>query len=486
MLISAVRTMQVTSMKNKRLLVVFFAVLAVILLVLSAVFLLADEEAEPDLVREEIPTVRILTIGEIHSNELARISDAISEITAEQVGCRVELRMIREDEYDERIDDLLLESDFADIFVCRNRTTMNKLMAGSYIYRLDRYLKKFPELCAAIANETDWEHVKSQGYTYGIPFGNNGNSAWGFVMREDICAELGIDPSVITTLEKLHAVLLKVREAHPEIIPVVSDYGEAHTFADEDLLIEGAGCLTANGEVVNVCDMPEFMQRSTMMERWYEEGLIIPNAQLNQAGRDRWMKNGLAFGSFAQLDRYTARELEYVVGSPVECATLDEVYFGNDHFDMSFALYAYTEDVDLCLRVLELIYTDDDVLKLCIYGEEGVDYTLSSDGAVLPTQDCRYYNWCWAMRDAVPAPISNEDPAWFGRQEGRFNFDNRLVSNEIYQCGEILGKYYEAICSGAIDAENGISRMCDELRSANQSTVQNELSKQWNIWKNSN
>ena len=473
-------------MKNKKLWVLLGVVLAVILLGLSAAFLSGNEKTEPEDIQDGIPTVRILTIGEVNSNELARISAAISEITVEQVGCRVELRMIREDEYDERIDDLLLESDFADIFVCRNRTTMNKLMAGSYIYRLDRYLKRCPDLRAAIADETDWERVKSQGYTYGIPFGNNGNSAWGFLMREDICVELDIDPSKITTLEQLYAALLKVQEAHPEIISVASDYGQAHTFADEDLLIEGAGCLVVNGEVVDVCSMPEFMERSRMMERWYEEGLIIPNAQLNQAGRDRWIKEGLAFGSFAQLDRYTARELEYVTGVPVECVTLNEEYFGNDHSDMSFSVYAYTEDVDLCLRVLELIYTDEAVLKLCIYGKEGVDYTLSSDGAVIPTPGCGYYNWCWAMRDAVPAPISNEDPAWFGRQEKRFHFDNRLVSNEIYQCGEILGKYYEAICSGTIDAEGGISLMRDELRNANQSAVQTELQKQWNVWKNMN
>ena len=473
-------------MKDKKFWVLLVVGVAVILFGLLFIFAFENEGAEPEHVQDELPVIRILTIGEIASSELVRVSDAISEITAEQIGCRVELRMIREDEYDERIDDLLLESDFADIFVCRNRTTMNKLMAGSYIYRLDRYLKKRPELRAAVENETDWECVKSQGYTYGIPFGNNSDYAWGFLMREDICLELDIDPSEINSLELLHTALLKVREAHPEMIPVVSDYGEAQTFADEDLLIEGAGCLIANGEVLDVCNLPEFLERSAMMECWREEGLIIPNAQLNQAGRDRWMKDGLAFGSFAQLDRYTARELEYVVGSPVRCATLEEVYFGNDHSDMSFAVYAYTEDVDLCLRVLELIYTNENVLKLCIYGEEGVDYTLSAEGAVLPAQECRYYNWCWAMRDVIPAPVSQEDPVWFGLQEERFQFDNRMVSNEIYQCGEILEKYYEAICSGAIGAEGGIARMRDELRSANQSAVQTELEKQWDNWNKMN
>lgn len=473
-------------MANKKRL---WAVSAVVVIVFIAFCLLAIHlggEKETTQVREEIPTIRILTIGEIDPAELERVSEALSEITTERIGCRVELRMIREDEYDERIDDLLLESDFADIFVCRNRTTMNKLMSGSYIYRLDRYLNRRPNLRAALPDQTDWDRVKSQGYTYGIPFGNGGNSAWGFLMRRDICEELKIDPSQITTTDQLHDVLLKVKESYPDIIPVVSDYGEVQTFADEDLLIEGAGYLVSNEEIVNLCDMPEFLERCKMMEQWYSEGLVIANAQLNQAGRDRWMREDLAFGSFAQLERYTTRDLEYAMGTAVECAVLDEVYYGNNHSDQSFVIYAYTEDVDLCLRVLELIYTDNDVLELCIYGQEGVDYTRAADGAILPTRSGGYYNWCWAMRDHVPAPISSTDPGWYGEQMDVFHFDNRSVSNEIYQCGEVLEKYYEALCAGVIDAEIGISYLRGELDNANQKAVLSELSGQLLAWQEEN
>lgn len=474
---------QVGSMKNKKNLLGVLLFAAVLCLTLTSCATSSESVPETD----ELPTISILTIGEIGSEALERVSTALSEITVEQLGCRVELRMIREDEYDERIDDLLLESNFADIFVCRNRTTMNKLMAGSYIYRLDRYLNRRPDLRKAVESEQAWEQVKSQGYTYGIPFGNSNASAWGFLMRRDICDALNIDAQSISTLEQLHEVLLTVQEHYPDLIPVVSDYGEAQTFADMDLLTEGAGCFVADGQVVDVCGMPEFLERCIRMNQWYEEGLIIPNAQLNQVGRDSWMTDGLAFGSFARLDRYTSRELEYAVGESVECVMLEDPYYASGASEESFVVYAYTEDVDLCLRVLQLIYTDETVLRLCIYGEEGVDYTQAPDGAVMPAEDEAYCNWCWAMRDMVPAPCSVSDPNWYKEQEETsFVFDNRAVANEIYQCGEVLGKYYEALCAGVIDPEEGIQRMSEELQAANLANVRTELERQWSVWQEEN
>lgn len=474
---------RVGSMKNKK--NWFGLLLLTVVLCLGLVGCTPASESEPEC--EELPTISILTIGEIGSDALERVSSALSEITVEQLECRVELRMIRESEYDERIDDLLLESDFADIFVCCNRTTMNKLMDGSYIYRLDHYLNRRPKLRSAVESEQAWAHVKSQEYTYGIPFGNSEAAAWGFLMRKDICDALNIDAASIHTLEQLHEVLLKVQKNYPDLIPAVSDYGEAQTFADIDLLTAGGGCFVANGQVEDVCGMSEFLERCIMMNRWYEEGLILQNSQLNQAGRGSWMTDGLAFGSFARLDRYTSRELEYVMGEAVECVVLEDSYYASGASEESFAVYAYTEDVDLCLRVLQLIYTDEQVLRLCIYGEEGVDYTLSPDGAVIPKEDAVYYNWCWPMRDLVPAPCSGQDPVWHeAGKEAFFLFDNRAVANEIYQCGEVLEKYYEALCSGVLDPEEGVQRMKEELQAANQVKVRNELERQWTTWQEEN
>ncbi|MGM9607262.1 MAG: DUF3502 domain-containing protein [Oscillospiraceae bacterium] len=471
-------------MKNKKKALLLAAAAAVLILV--CVFLaLRREPAGGETVREP-ETVRILTIGDAPEEALERVSETLSAITLERLGCKVELKMIGQSEYDDRIDDLLLESELADIFVCRDRTTMNKLLDGNYIYRLDRYLEQYPQFRQTVPDERAWELVQAEGYTYGIPFGNDDVSRWGFVMRKDICEELNIDVESVTTLEQLHEVLLRVREAYPNLVPVVSNYGEMETFASDDLLVSGAGCLVTESGAVSVSALPEFSQRCALIRRWNEEGLILDNAPFHKEGRGTWMASGLAFGSFAQVGRYTARELEYAAGMPVECVILEEEFYPDSCADMSFVVYAYAEDVNLSLQVLSLIYTDPDVLRMCVYGEENVDYTRAGTGSAVPVDgEEQYVSWCWPLRDRVPAPVTEEDPAWYGgtaEERAAFFFDNSTVANEIYQCGEILEKYFGALCAGMIDEQEGIAMMEDELNEANMETVRAELEHQWMAW----
>lgn len=471
---------------KKSVFLIAVAVIAVLILLCEVLILWPDSVTEAPEV--EIKTVRILTIGETSEESLQRVSEALSEITLEQLGCKVELRMIGLEEYDARIDDLLLESDFADIFVCRNRTTMNKLLEGNYIYRLDRYLEDFPEFWQVVPEESAWVQTDVNGYIYGIPFGNETQSDWGFLMRQDVCDALGIKPETVTTLDELYKVLLRVHSAYPDMIPVVSDRGQMETFTSADLLISGGGCLVTEAGAVNVCELPEFRARCEVMRQWNEAGLLQDNAPFNTESVATWMESGLAFGAFVEANRYTVRDLEYTLDIPVTYAQLNDTFYKDGVSDMSFAVYAYTEDVNRCLQVLRLIYTDPDVLQLCIYGQEGVDYMNAENGAVKPVvekgRDERYINLCWALRDNASAPITPEDPDWYDEDVNAdgFLFDNRSVSNEIYQCSEILEKYFSALCSGMIDAQEGISMMAEELETANMETVRTELERQQKEW----
>lgn len=474
-------------MKNKKKAAWIAAVTIAVVILLCACRMLQPEDAVE--MPEGAATIRILTIGETSEEALERVSKALSEITMERLGCRVELKMLRPEEYDERIDDLLLESDFTDIFVCRNRTTMNELLDGNYIYRLDRYLKEFPEFREVLSNEEIWAQTEVDEYTYAIPFGNDNAYQWGFVMRQDICDELGIDTASITTLESLHQVLLNVKEAYPDMIPVVSNYGEMATFSSVDVLVSGGGCLVTEQGVSHICELPEFRERCSTIRRWYQEGLIQSDAPFGTESCEEWLNNGLAFGAFMQMDRYTERELEYTLDFPIACAELNEVFYGDAVSDMSFAVYAYTEDVNLCLQVLRLIYTDQEVLRMCIYGQEGIDYEWSASGAVVSAPRTegtnRFVNWCWALRGCAAPPVKQEDPDWYvkkGKTAETFFFDNQMVSNEIYQCSEVLEKYFGALTSGLIDANEGISMMNDDLKAANVETVYAELVNQRDAW----
>ena len=126
---------------------------------------------------ESTPSISILSIGDASLNTLENISEIISNKTMELFGCKVELKMVRQEEYDQIIDNLLLERGLADIFICSDRTTLNKLMAENYIYRLDRHLNVF-ESFKEMVPEDKWKYVDHDEYTYGIPLNIPEGGTW--------------------------------------------------------------------------------------------------------------------------------------------------------------------------------------------------------------------------------------------------------------------------------------------------------------------
>ena len=451
---------------------------------LMLLFAAGCTDTTPESIHEQqLPVVSILTIGEMADPTLARIGEAVSEITAEQLGCRVEFRNANETDYDARINDLLLDNDLADIIFCPDRETLNTLMDGNYVYRLDRFLSR--ELRAAVDSDAAWAETSVGEHCYGIPLGNGRNYRWGFLMRGDICQALKINPEDIHDLEDLHEVLLLVQENYPDMIPVVPDSGRMETFADYIPLSSGVGVLSPDGMVVGVESMPEFSERVNIMYNWYQEELILKNAPFDETSRSSWFQSGLAFGSFARAGRYTCEELSYACDQDILFVPLGPVHSDSGLSDGCFCIYAYTENVAQCLDVLELIYTDPQILMLCVYGQEGVDYTLSSSGAAVPVKEntARYFSWKWPLRNTIPQPWQvTALPEPTESLTAGFVFDESSLPVETYQCNAVMDKYFNTLCSGMLEPDSGIQAMREELTEAQQRVILQEKQRQWNTW----
>lgn len=444
--------------------------------------------AEPDQTDSAAPVIRILTIGDCTETALRRISEALSAVTLEKLGCSVELLTLNQTGYDALIDNLLPTSELADIVICSGRDVLEKLQEGNYIYRLDRFLEDYPTFTQAVPDRSAWAKTKASGYCYGIPFGNSGAYQWGFLMRQDICTSLGVNPAQIQSLAQLSPLLLSVKYTYPDLIPVVPDCGEMETFVDYTPLGRSVGVLDAAGQVVSVDAVEGFAQRCQLMHQWYQDGLILKNASASRVSRSEWLRSGMAFGSFARVGRYTQQELSYACGSGICFVPLGEPCSGSGADEMCFSVSAYTKDVDLCLAVLELLYSDDTLRTLCVYGEEGVDFQRTSDGAALPlTNTDPYYCWNWPLRDTLPQPwevtAGLTAPA---SETADFIFDASQVSGELYQCNAVMEKYYNALCSGMLDPEQGIPQMRAELLAAQLDVLLAEKARQWALWQSLN
>ncbi|MGM9604614.1 MAG: ABC transporter substrate-binding protein [Faecousia sp.] len=434
--------------------------------------------------KDGAPTVSILTIGTCSKLAAARVSEAISRVTMERLGCKVTLCVLDSADYEERIDNLLMENNLADIVVCKNRETLNELLDGDYVYRLDRFLRGYPAFSQAVPDESRWAEAAVGEYCYGIPLGNSQNYCWGFLMRQDICLELGIDPEAIHSLEDLHQALLQVQEAYPNIVPVVPDCGNMETFVDYAPLSNDIGVLAPDGTVTGIESLEGFAEICGTMHQWYQEGLILKNAPFDTHSRTEWLDSGLAFGSFARISRYTTQELSYALGETVYWVPLGSPQTNSSAEDGFFCIYAYAQNVDLCMQLLELLYTDPQLLTMCVYGEEGTDYTLTEAGAAVPIEGTDiYHSWNWPLRNTIPQPFSVEtEPEAPASATAGFVFEGSGLSGELYQCNAVMDEYYNALCSGMLDPETGLEIMKAELKNAHLEVILAEKQRQWTAW----
>lgn len=442
---------------------------------------------EPSAEEPSIPTLRLLTIGESDAAAAERVSEALSELTRERLGCNVEIVMLHPKDYDDLIDNLVLNSDLADILVCTEREKLEELIDGNYVYSLDRYLDRYPEFRACVPDEEAWLQTQMDGHCYGIPFGNESAFAPGFLMRSDICRELGVSADDITDLEQLEQLLLQVKANYPELTPVVPHYGHMENFISYDPRAKGVVGAAGDGEYQSIADLDGFAQLCAAMYSWHEQGLILRDATFSDDSRAAWIGDGLAFGSFARLNAYTERQTEYAMGMELECVFFGDMLDAGDALANSFCIYAYTQDVELSLSLLRLIYTDPQVRQLCVYGQEGIDCEYAADGAVIPgdtePEGGRYTGWYWPLLDQVSPPWRAEGPALDIPEDGFsrpfWPLDQSAVSVEVYQCGKVLDKYFDALCAGLLEPEEGVARMRQELSEAGIGTVVDEVNRQW-------
>lgn len=474
-------------MRKKWIGVLIAAVVLIAAATVAAIRLSAFSPDAAPSAEQPLPTLRILTIGESGAAAAERVSEALSQITRERLGCNVEIAMLHPKDYDDLIDNLVLNSDLADILVCTKRENLEALINGNYIYCVDRYLDRYPEFKTCVSDEEAWLQTSVDGYCYGIPFGNDSAFASGFLMRSDICRELGVSAGDIADLQQLERLLLQVQARYPELVPVVPHYGHMENFITYDPRAYGTVGAVADGGYQSIADLDGFAQLCETMYSWHKQELILRNAALSDDSRTAWIGSGLAFGSFARLGAYTQRQAEYELGMDLECICFGDYMDAGHALADSFCIYAYTQDVELSLSLLRMIYTDPQVRQLCVYGQEGVDYVYAADGAVIPSdaepEGGRYIGWYWPLLDEISPPWRSEpsDVTVPASMVSRafWPLDQSAISVEVYQCGKVLDKYLEALCAGILEPGEGLARMRQELLDAGIETVVNEVNRQW-------
>ncbi len=177
---------------------------------------------------------------------------------------------------------------------------------------------------------------------------------------------------------------------------------------------------------------------------------------------------------------------------PVEYVVLSPKKLDYANYNLSFSLSSDTKLAELSIKFLELLYNDKELLTLCIYGEEGVDYEITAGGDIERpanselSKNEQYIStsWVWPNRSSVILGNKIEFPesdVIISPGIG-FVFDSSTIQSKYSLCQAIQQKYYYPLMAGELNPDIAIPKFIAELKEAGAYDLINEKQKQFDSW----
>jgi len=445
--------------------------------------------------------------------DLDVVEEAINVITREKIGAEITLMPIPIFEYSSQIQLALQGGDKIDVF-----QTLGDL--GSYIATnmalditdmIDQYAKGAKEVVGE-----DWlAACTSKGRLYGIPTMKPIALTPMIVYRQDIADELGLDMSKVNSIYDVTAVLKKVKEAKPDMIPLAAvqsgeigvsmNYGEVD-FLNDDRYSPVGVLLGDSLEVVDLYSSKTFKDLCNLVRSWYLDGLVMKDAATTTSMAAETMSSGNYFGfiaGYSYPEEDTAASLEAQCGDyDLGAKIIGNAYLSTSDINALTWCISSTSDVpEAALSFLDLTFHNDDIINLVIYGIENRDYVKNPDGTVSYPEgqdattvpytaqlSCGTFGNFFKMYPMAGTSI--ESLEWELEQNKTakcspamgFTFDASSVKTQYTAVKNVIQQYLPGLICGSLDPNTEIANFVNALNNAGYQDILKAKQEQLDAW----
>lgn len=455
--------------------------------------------------REHV-TLKLYMFGDADTEQCEAVSAALSEITNEKLNCDVELTRIGFGSYQQQVNLVLSSGEQIDVFAPFGMQ-LGTLVNSGQVYPMTELLPEYAAESYASIPEVDWGCGKIGEDIYMMPANKDKAMDLGFMMRKDIMDELGMTVDDIKDFDGLHDLLVKVKEKHPEMYPVVPDFASTIGY----MAIDGLGgdnlgvLLDPFGSddltVENLFASDYYMELCTRMYNWAKEGLIMPDASSNSESGNNLIKSGKAFGRFSHMKVGFESENTNSIGTDIVCWRYTDPISITTKLTPGWTIGETSVDHERAMALLNLMYTDPEVSNLVINGIEGVHYEFADEEKGIirypegkDSASVGYARQAWGWPNEQISYIWEGDPETLWADLNSFNesarqspakgftFDNSKVLNEVTACTNVTTKYHNALTGGQLDPATTIPQFLDELEKAGIDAIIAEKQAQLEAW----
>ena len=313
----------------------------------------------------------------------------------------------------QRLNTMIAADDYPDIVtITASLPQVNRLVESNKVLPLMELIEEYAPTFKEVLPESmvNW-YTQPDGKWYGIPNyfdapeyayeGQELTSHAGFVAREDIMQELGINPEEFNTQEGTLNALRKVRDAGLEnagqpVIPLlIPSLGglEGDMFLYESLLpgFFGIPIEDKEGNLLDIKKDPKYLEELKFLNTCYREGLLsIENFTMQKQQIEEKMVNGNAFSFLGPLgdakplvqNLYNADNSRILKPyGPIRAndnATPTLMASGGNGWTVTM-ITKNAENPERIIRLFELMYSEEGSL-LGHWGIEGETYQVLENG----------------------------------------------------------------------------------------------------------
>lgn len=447
---------------------------------------------------------------------LQAVEDAINEITVDKIGVKVDYQVYPVAEYFNKVSMELQSGGQIDAFCAVQN--FQSILSSDMCYDITDLLDENCPDVKELIPEDWWSCVSQDGRIYALPIWMPSALYINLTWRSDIADELGISLDDVNSVEDLSDVFAKVKEAHPEMYPLIGGnlgwggwtgmtYAIPGVDAMGDNPLMPAGVLMGDSDtVVNLFETEEYAEQMALVRDWYQKGYIMQdlvtytgtNIDLLAAG------NGFAniTGQGGHPD-YVATNGSNQTGQPLEGKALGEAVLStNNVTNQPLCVASTSEHPEAALKFLNLTYCDADIANLILWGIEGRDYVVNPDGTVQPPEGFDsasvpypggYINYGNAYsgleypavgtsQESVEFGVENNYNAAHSRSFG-FVFDPSNVTAQYAAVNNVIMQYYCGLDCGSVDPETTIPAFNQALKDAGIDEIIAEKQAQYDAWR---
>ncbi|GLX71414.1 ABC transporter substrate-binding protein [Paenibacillus glycanilyticus] len=441
--------------------------------------------------------------------DMQEVSDAINKITKEKINATVKLVPIGWGAWTQQRTLMMSGKEQVDLILSGLGTYSQDVAKGQFL-ELDDYLGKEGAGIKEALDNLDPEFLnatKIDGKIYAVPSIRDLAADFGITMRKDLVDKYNIDTSSIKSLDDLDAIFKVIKENEPDVVPTVK-YGNSiidiYVRSAFDTLSDGLGVLPGNDNNLKLVDMyeaPEYKEMLNTVRRWYLAGYVAKDAATSTETQYNMVKAGKAFsfishmkpGIETQESRNTAREMISIHFKPAISTT-------SDITSIMWSVARNSVDPSRATMLLNLMYTDKDLINLFDYGIEGKHYTKVSDNVIDFPQGVDATNsgynlqLGWMFGNQSLSYIWNGDSPDLWNQLMDFNknatkskalgfiFNADAVKSEIAAVTNVTNQYKVALETGTVDPETQLPKFIDQLKAAGIDKIIAEKQKQLDAW----